>query len=347
MSVPFEMPYIYACEGIPPRKRTPRKFHACSMAVFTIPEANPDELQPALVFRRHAEKDGKACDTALDINQCRGMLVRPLDSNLRRWDDTPLTRANLAGLSERWPNHLPKALWADSSRYAYEYPGDVEEASVLNPAKITRDYSRETRDEIQRKIDDNLVIVGDVVYARAPDPCWDVFIWGRDGGWTAQALLTPSRTFSFPGDCRDALDSFSDWCLERFGHSIQIDPETWIEAAATEIPFSGNPVVRAAQTLADIAQLNIVNTETYGPETKRLGLSFRENPSPSSAVAFISAFEKGATAPDAYPMRGTLENREWFEMFWKFYELMPEGYKLDPGMEALDGFDEETAAPSP
>lgn len=335
MTVPFVLPYIYACEGIPPRKRTPRKFYARSAATFTIPEAQGYELEPALLFRRHEEHEGKTYRNEIEIKQCRGMLVRPLPAGERIYDDTPLGVDGLASLATRRLNLMPKALQADSASYAYQYPGDVEDASSLNPAKIERDASREAQAEIQRKIDRTLVIVDGIVHARAPDPCWNVHIWGRNG-WTGQALLVPDRTFAFPGDSRDLLDDFSDWCSRRFAQGIEIDARTSIEALATDIPFGSNPIVRAAERFADRAELNITNHDSFGTDVKKLGQAFLAEKSVSAAVAFMSAFEEAAKSPEARPILGGIENPGWFEMFWKFYELMPAGYKLDGAEDSLD-----------
>jgi len=345
MSVPFEMPIIYPCRGIPPRKRVSRSFHAVTTATFTMPEADPDELEPALVFHHREERDGKVYEHAIDIMQCRGMLVRPQPAYDRSWDETPLTRNDLSALAAVRPRDLPKTLWPDSSRYAYEYSNEVERADRLDPAKMEGNSFHETRAALQNKIDANLVMVDGTVYARAPDPSWNFYAWGREG-WKARALLIPDSTFAFPGDSREPLDQFSEWFQERFGQGIETDPCTWIERRATEVPFSDNPIVRAASSFASRAHLNVVNHDAFGPETKRLGDEFRNGTSVSSALAFMAAFEEAASEKDAEHVFGRLDNREWFEMFWKFYELVPDGYKLDPSDERL-GDDLETHLPRP
>lgn len=345
MSVPFEMPLIYPCRGIPPRKRVSRPFNAMTTATFTMPEAEPDELEPALVFHRREERDGKVYENAIEVMQCRGMLVRPQPAYDRSWDETPLTQEDLSALAAVRPRDLPRSLWPDSGRYAYEYSSEVERADRLNPAKMEGDSFRETHAALQSKIDANLVLVDGTVYARAADPSWNFYAWGREG-WKAQALLIPDSTFAFPGDSREPLDRFSEWCRDRFGQSVETDPCTWIERRTTEIPFSGNPIVRAASSFANRARLNVVNHDAFGSETKRLGVEFRDGASVASALAFMAAFEEAASEKGAEHVFGGLDNREWFEMFWKFYELVPDGYKLDPADERL-GDDQEPDFPTP
>lgn len=342
MTKVFSLPFIYSCQGIPPRHRVQQSFYASDTALFSFPEADPSELEPALAFYHAREDaDGKRIENETLIRKCRGMLVRPVPANERAFDGNSLDEERLAAFAAGVPpRQLPEVLWGDH-RYAYAYSSPtIYPTEALTKTRITRNGRQDAIAAIQTKIESSLTLVDGVLYGRVQEPSFNLHIWGGRP-WTAEALLRPTSSFAIPGDQPELVEEFGKWCSERFGKELTLRSDTRIEVLSTEIPMDENPIVRAALGLADRAELNIVNVDYFGAETKSLGQALRSGPSVSGSLAFVEAFQEAATKPEAHALGGDIDNADWFELFWKFYEIMPETYKIDAGDEtfAVDGPD--------
>lgn len=330
MSKVFYLPYIYVNDGKPPRARLNREFGVSSVAPFTFQEMEASELRTAMTFIYRSERDGAVQEHKTPIMRCADMLVRPVTSELHR--DNPVTEDLLTQFGSLSPRRMEPGLQSASGRFYYRYGETFSEDSV-NPDKVVSSGRNKAIAEIQHKIDENYFLCDGMLYSRCPDPSWNFHVWGN-AGWEAQALLVPRGTFTLPGDCEDLVREVADWSRIELGRDITIKNETSIEVHDLDLPFSTNPVVSNAVELANRAELNVVNHDFFGHEVKETGQAFLKEKTVANAMAFLSAFEEAATRPDAHEMGGGLPNQTWFKIFWKLYEVTPEGYKLDDDMGA-------------
>ena len=341
MSRIFEIPIIYTNKGIPPRHRTSRGYTVFDTALLSFPEAPTSELEPALTFRHvyrlTDDVEDKTHDTV--IHQYAGHLVRPMDGSSKIWSEEKMSLDILARLSLKDPGQLPKGIHVPSNRTRYGYRSEAFEARDLKAKHISESGRQAAIDELQAHIDATMVLVDGILYAHAPDPRHNVWVQG-DGVKCHHSLIRQGM-FSFPADCGHLAEEFTAWACEEYGLEMKDDGDTFLRRNSFildhhDIPFSGNPIVESALEFADRAELNIVNTAAYGEETKRLGIEFRADPTMGNALAFMDAFEEAVTG-GGYPDARYSGNKRDFTVFRKFFDTLPEEYKLGFSNEiALD-----------
>lgn len=329
----FELPILYRNKGVPPRHRTASTYVVVAKALFSIPEADASALEPALTMRLTYKLKGETEDRVNDnvLMQYDGHLVRPVDSSRRRWTEEDMTVGTLESLGKGGFRDLPKQLWVPSLATAYEYGRENYEEKQIKAKHISHSGRQEAIDELQARIDATMVIVGDKIYAHAPDPRINVSY--NDEGVRLDRSLIASRDFSFPPDCPELVTEFTDWLESEFGLPIRTDDDSFSRGIefiiqSDDIPYSGNPVIEAALRLADRAELNITNVDYYGADTKTLGLLFRAEPTVENAMAFVDAFEDAALGGE-YPDSRMSGDTRTFAVFRKFVDIMPPAYKGD------------------
>lgn len=330
----FELPIAYKNKGIPPRCRNPGAYGVADTAIFSFPEASPDELEPALTFRHRYRTldtgEEKHSDTV--FRQFSGHLVRPVPASSKIGEGMALTTDNLRALAGAYLHDVPKVLRCASSNYHYDYPATTVPASTLKAKHVTSSGRDAAIGEIQASIDENCVLVGDTVYFKAHDP--KINVWIRDDEITVDRSLIKSGRYNFPVDRPDLVEEFTDWLRAEYG--VNVGEKSWGSYDRgcefifdhPNIPLSANPVIEAALDLADRAGLNIVNAEYYGPEVKGLGNAFKAAPTIEAALAFAEEFERAALSGD-YPDHEYSGNEREFAIFRKFVEIMPDEYKGD------------------
>lgn len=340
MSLRFELPIVYQNTGTPPKCRTPQDYKVLDRAWFDFPVANAPELEPALTFRlRYRPEEGgelKTSDTV--FHQYRGHLMREPNASRRLLNDRKLDVEVLARLGSEGIHSLPDIFKVPSARFWYGY-GTGYMADTLKEKHVGVSGREQAITELQAVISDNLVIVDGIVYGKIHDPKINVNV-GRNG-YSVDPSLIASGNYSFPFDRMDLVDEFTSWLESEHGIARKKDDDSWDRDRsfildAPEVPLSANPVIEAALELANRAQLNITNADYWGPETKRLGLAFRENPTVDRAFAFVDVFEEAAMLPGAHKVGYGMEDPALlFSSFRKFVELMPDEYK--PGFtETID-----------
>jgi hypothetical protein len=331
MSVKFELPIVFRNHGIPPRHRRARDYTVSDTAVFSIREASPGEVEPALTFRSKHEEDGRLVRHDTVLRQFEGHLVRqvPAGNSYRNGD---MTVARLQELGRERPSAVPEALRCKSLKHYYDYHTDTFAMETLAGRPIDSSRREAVVREIQEALDQNLIVDGDVVYSRVHDPKINVSV--MDDGVLISTSLIASGRYCFPVDQPRLVDEFTDWLKSEYGLNSSpyrigsYDRGCEIIFDHEHVPLSANPVVEAALNLGVHAELNVVNAEYFGPTVKELGLAFQAEPTVENALAFAEEFER-AVVSGAYPdARSTLDDRD-FAIFRKFVELMPDEYKGD------------------
>jgi hypothetical protein len=330
MTMKFELPIIYTNNGIPPKCRQPQTYTVLDNAWFEFPVADISELEPALTFRVRYNTENEELRTSETVfKQYRGHLMRAVDASRRLRGERMLDAGILSTLANQDVSWLPEVLQVKSSRFRYTY-GTAHEAKTLKEKHVGTSGRTGAIDELQAFINDNLVIVDGHVFGKIHDPKINVNV--SHNGYSVDPSLIASGTFSFPFDRMDLVDDFTSWLEVEFGlqrranDSFVLDKEFIVDAA--EVPLSANPVIEASLELSNKAQLNIINADYYGPETKQLGLAFTEDPTLENAFAFADAFEVAAKLPGAHKVGYGMDNVDLlFSSFRKFVELMPDEYK--------------------
>ncbi|MCV9964733.1 hypothetical protein OIU34_22845 [Pararhizobium sp. BT-229] len=332
MTLRFELPIVYMNIGTPPKCRTRQDYKVHDKAWFEFPVADASELEPALTFRlRYRLEEGgelKTSDTV--FHQYRGHLMREPNASRRLLNDRKLDVEVLARLAGEGIHSLPEIFKVPSSRFWYGH-GTGYMAETLKEKHVGVSRRDEAITELQALISDNLVIVDGIVYEKIHDPKINVSVSSKD--YSVDPSLIASGNYSFPFDRMDLVDEFTSWLESEHGIARKREDDNWARdrrfiVDAPEVPLSANPVIEAALKLADMAQLNIINVDYWGPETKRLGLALRENPTVENAFAFADTFEAAAMLPGAHKVGYGMEDPALlFSSFRKFVELMPDEYK--------------------
>jgi len=331
----FDIPVVYRNEGFAPRSRWHTEFLAVGKAAIAIPVADPSDVDPVLVYREKVRSGGMR---SVPFMHYRGLLMRPLAAPSPFGVGRTLGVSDIAALEGADIADVPEALRPPS--YIKEYAAArPRPRDSLNPKRIRTDGFAAAVDELQLQVDRNVVIVGEEAYARCPDPCWA--FRKRLGDWFADILFSPDGDFTLPGHRADLAREFVDWARHRHGIEFQMPWHREIEALSTHVPYAHNPVVGNAASLARDVFRHRQGSGIVFDLVDAASAACSRDAGVAEALAFVSAVEKLAANPAAPDISHRMGNALWVEFFWKAYELLPEGYKVDPGDEEL------LAPPSP
>lgn len=330
MDMSFDLPIIYRNKGVPPYHSLPQDYYVLDKATFRFPVASVYELEPALTYRfRHTPDDGgpeHVHDTV--FNQCGGHLVRPVPT--KKYGEIALDTTGLALLEGQWASDLPEQLWNSKARYGYVNSSTKYPVSKLKPKHIEESRRNAAIEQVQRQIDESLVLVDGMLYGHVPDPSIRVHI--HDDEISADRCITADGMFNFPVDCPELADEFVEWACNEYGLRIKRD-KSWgrdseIILDSPHVPLSSNPLLLAVSRLCSFSDLNIVNHAPYGEDVKRLGLEFQENETVENGMNFLDALEAAALGRERRDVRPRFEgDTRFFAIFRKFVDLIPEGYK--------------------
>ena len=332
MAVYFQMPFLYKAKGVPPRARNEREFAAWGIGTFGLVEVGAEDLAPSFLFANEdGDGPGRRYETPfLDYQGCN---MLPLHFAAAR--EGRVTSESLRGLDRMSPRLLPHAFRPKETFYLYDHAYDVTDERKINPEKITWSHRDQVMGELQASLDASGVICEGQVYFEAPEPVMRVALSG-DHEVRVEAVLRGKEDYYwyFPGERRDLAMDFATYLADETGRTLIEETDRSIELRTDLAVRTQNPIIQAARLLARRAELNISNVDYYGATVKRLGNAFLASPTLGAAFRFVEAFQEEAMKPEAHPLdRGrNLDNRIWFDAFWKAVELTPdEPYKIsDP-----------------
>lgn len=331
----IELPYPYACRGIPPHHRSNTRFHLLTTGLFEFPEITLDEMTLALTHSKTIYGDVKTEDKYYRFEDDLYLETHhSLDEILMMSGAFPQTKWGMSAAVKE----LPVELRSMTTNFAPSYGGVYFAEAEIKKWKRVEVLDKEKEfAQVQSQINSGikLVIDGDrlKLYATKAAPRWNIELVneGDRRHWSSSAIVGPpsSQTFSIPAELTAEMIEFAKWSERDIGLKLYRSLTEDFDVTS-ELPAKPDALFANTRFLVKESKYSTIRIKPYGEEVETLGEIFRKSETVSNAMAFVHAFEKAATAPDADQISSALDNSAYFAAFWKICELLPDAYKVDP-----------------